>query len=309
MPKFNMQDSAALAMARPVARPMASTGLIALLALVMMIAGCSSIRLSYNHGDTLLYWWLNGYVDLESEQKEDVREDIGDFFTWHRKTQLKDYVHLLETGQRQLQGNPTQADLLADYDAIKRSTELLLQKAAPDLANLARALQPAQISSMEKKFASNNDAYRKKFLTGNLEKRQTVRYKKSIEQLETWFGSFSREQQAAIRKASDARPLDNQLWLDERMLRQKNIIALLRKVQHEKPDQEATVALIGQLIKEGFARLEQSEHKAFFDASSAATAHMVVNVIAMATPAQKTHAHKRMQGWIDDFTSLAAEAR
>jgi hypothetical protein len=291
------------------ARPSARTWLLALLALVVMLAGCSSIRLSYNHGDTLLYWWLNGYVDLESGQKEGVREDIGDLFTWHRKTQLKEYVHLLETGQRQLQGNLTQADLLANYDVVKASTELLLLKATPDLADLARALQPGQISSMEKKFASNNDAYRKKFLTGNAEKRQTVRYKKSMEQFETWFGSFSREQEAAIRKASDARPLDNQLWLDERVLRQKNIIALLRKVQREKPDKEATEALIRQLIKEGFARLEQSEHKAFFDASNAATTQMVIKVIAMATPAQKTHAHKRMQGWIDDFNSLAGEAR
>jgi hypothetical protein len=296
-----MQDSAA--------RPAGRAWMIVLIALSVMLAGCSSIRLSYNHGDTLLYWWLNGYVDLASGQKEGVREDIGDLFSWHRKTQLKEYVHLLETGQRQLQGNPTQADLQADYDAIKSSTELLLQKAAPDLADLARSLQPAQIATMEKKFASNNDDYRKKFLTGNAEKRQTVRYQKSLEQFETWFGSFSREQQAAIRKASDARPLDNQLWLGERMLRQKNIIALLRKVQREKTGKEATVALIGQLIKDGFARLEQSEHKAFFDASNAATTHMVLEVITMATPAQKTHAHKRMQGWIDDFNSLAGEAR
>jgi hypothetical protein len=162
---------------------------------------------------------------------------------------------------------------------------------------------------MEKKFASNNDDYRKKFMSGNAEQRQSVRYEKSLEQFETWFGSFSREQEAVIRKASDARPPDNQIWLGERVLRQKNIIVLLRKVQREKTSKEATEVLIQDLIKNGFARLEQSEHKAFFDASNAATTQMVMQVIAMATPAQKTHAHKRMQGWIDDFNSLAAQAR
>jgi hypothetical protein len=283
--------------------------LIALLALTVMVAGCSSIRLSYNHGDTLLYWWLNGYVDLASGQKDGVREDIGDLLAWHRKTQLKNYVQLLETGQRQLQGNPTQADLLANYDAVKASTEVLLVKAAPDLADLARALQPAQIASMEKKFASNNADFRKKFMSGNAEKRQNVRYEKSLDQFETWFGSFSREQETIIRTLSDARPQGDQLWLDERVLRQKNIIALLHKVQREKMGKQATEALIQNLIKNAFARLEQSEHQAFFDASNAATTQMVLKVIAIATPVQKTHAHERMQGWIDDFNSLAAEAR
>jgi hypothetical protein len=28
---------------------------------------------------------------------------------------------------------------------------------------------------------------------------------------------------------------------------------------------------------------------------------LVLTVIQLATPAQKAHAHKRMQGWIDDF--------
>jgi hypothetical protein len=283
--------------------------LIALLALMVVVTGCSSIRLSYNHGDTLLYWWLNGYVDLAYEQKDGVREDIDDLLAWHRKTQLTSYVQLLEAGQRQLQGNPTQADLQANVDAIKASTEVLLVKATPDLADLARALQPAQIANMEKKFASNNADFRKKFMSGNAEKRQNVRYEKSLDQFETWFGSFSNEQEAIIRKLSDARPQGNQLWFEERVLRQKNIIALLHKVQREKTDKATTQLLIQDLIKNAFARLEQSEHKAFFDASNAATTQMVMQVIAIATPVQKTHAHERMQGWIDDFNSLAAEAR
>jgi uroporphyrinogen-III decarboxylase len=69
------------------------------------------------------------------------RKDIDKLFDWHRKTQLKDYVEILQTAQKQLQGNITQADLLADYDEIKHRTETLLLKAAPDLADLAA--QPA----------------------------------------------------------------------------------------------------------------------------------------------------------------------
>lgn len=280
-----------------------------LIALLVLVAGCSSLRLSYNHGDTVLYWWLNAYVDLESDQKSWVKKDIDELFHWHRKTQLKDYVQVLGNAQRQLQGDVTQADLLATYGDIKSRTQTLLFKAEPDLADLARSLRPEQLAQMEHKFAKNNEDYRKKFLRGDTAKRQKVRFQKAMDQFELWFGSFSREQEEQIRHASDIRPLNNELWLEERMLRQRNVIKLVQKVQRDKLGKEATTALIHKLIQDSFARLEHSEHKAFFDAYNDSTAAMVLTVIKLATPAQKAHALKRMQGWIDDFNALAAQPR
>ena len=301
MKKFNTQVPASFSLNR--------LTYVVLALMLVVVAGCSSLRLAYNNGDTVLYWWLNAYVDLDRDQKGWVREDIDKLFDWHRKTQLKDYVEILRKGQKQVQGNVTQAELLADYSEIKSRTQSLLLKAAPDLADLARSLKPEQIAQMEKKFKSNNDDYRKKFLTGDQEKRQQLRYKKSMEQFELWFGSFSREQEAAIRKASDARPLDNEIWLDERTRRQRNVLNLVQKVQSEKLGKEATVALINTLIRDSFERLEHSERKPFFDAFENSTAQMVLTVIKIATPAQKEHAVKRMQGWIDDFNSLATQPR
>ena len=301
MKKFNTQAPGSFSLNR--------LTYIVLALMLVVVAGCSSLRLAYNNGDTVLYWWLNAYVDLDRDQKGWVREDIDKLFDWHRKTQLKDYVEILRKGQKQVQGNPTQADLMADYSEIKSRTQSLLLKAAPDLADLARSLKPEQVAQMEKKFKSNNDDYHKKFLTGDQEKRQQLRYKKSMEQFELWFGSFSSEQEALIRKASDARPLDNEIWLDERSRRQRNVLSLVQKVQNEKLGKEATVALINTLIKDSFERLEHSDRKPFFDAFESSTAQMILTVIKIATPAQKAHAVKRMQGWIDDFNSLAAQPK
>lgn len=280
-----------------------------LIVLMTVLAACSSLRLAYNNGDTLLYWWLDGYVDLNSEQKSQVKEDIDRLFQWHRKNQLQDYVHILQTAQRQLTAGPSQADLQNDYDDIKKRTETLLLKATPELAELARSLQPEQIAALERKFAANNAEFRKKNMRGDREAQQRYRFKKSMEQFELWFGNFTDEQEAQIRKASDARPLNNEIWLDERTRRQNNILALARKVQSEKLSQEATQAQIQTLIKDGFRRLDNSERKAFFEAAEEANIQLVLTVINLATPAQKAHAQRRMQGWIDDFRSLAADQR
>jgi hypothetical protein len=111
---------------------------------MVVVAGCSSLRVAYNHGDTLLYWWIDKYVDLNSDQKISVKDDIRDLFRWHRKTQLLDYVQVLKNGQRQLAGNPSAADLAADYEDIKNRTRMLLTKALPELADLARSLEPTR---------------------------------------------------------------------------------------------------------------------------------------------------------------------
>ena len=280
-----------------------------MLLLVAALGACSTIRFTYNHGDTLLYWWIDAYLDLDSEQAGWVKRDIDELFQWHRKTQLRDYTALLANGQKQLAGNMTQADLLADFNDVKARTQLLLFKSLPELADLARSVRPEQIVRMEKKFRDNNDEYRKKFMKGDTEKRQKVRFQKSMDQFELWFGSFSREQEAILRKASDMRPLDNEIWLDERIRRQQRILAMLHKVQQEKLGKDATITLIHAIVKDSFDRLDAPDRKAFFDAYIDSTSKFVLTAVKIATPEQKAHAHKRMQGWIDDFNTLAAAAK
>ncbi len=295
MQKFNMQTS--------------FFRIWCLAALLALVTACSSLKLAYNNGDTLLYWWLDNYVDFDDEQSGQVKKDIDDLFRWHRKTQLQDYVHVLQRAQQQLRGNPTPADLRADYDDIRARTQALLLKAAPDIADLALSLKPEQLTQMEKKFAKNNDKFRRENMKGDRDDQNEYRYKKSMEQFELWFGSFSREQKEAIRKASDARPLDNQIWLDERMRRQRNVLALARRIMQEKPSREQAIAQIQSLIRESFSRLDNSERKAFYESYTNSTIGLVHTVVSIATPEQKAHAQKRMQGWINDFNTLAAEAK
>ena len=280
-----------------------------LIALMALMAACSTIRFSYNHGDTLLYWWLDAYVDFEGDQSDWVKRDIRELFQWHRKTQLQDYAALLGKFQRQLAGNPTQADLVNAYKDIRSRTEVLAYRAVPDMAALALSLTPDQIHQMEQRFEKKNNEYRRKFVSGSVEKRNEARFDKSMEQFKLWFGDFSREQEAALRRASDARPLDNNVWLEERIDRQRKILALARKIQAEKPSKEQAANMITALIREFFGRMDAPERKAFYDSYTNATTNYILTAIRMATPQQKAHAHKRMQGWIDDFNALAREAK
>jgi hypothetical protein len=280
--------------------------LLFLVALMATLAACSTIRFTYNHGDTLLYWWLNAYIDLDSDQSDWVKKDIDNLFQWHRTTQLRDYAGLLTKMQRQLgDGNVTQEELLSDYRDVKARTELLAFKALPQLADLAMSVKPDQIGQMEQKFAKNNDKFRKEFMSGSVDDQKKARFKKAMDQFELWFGSFSRDQEAQLRRASDARPLDNDVFLQERVLRQKKIIALLRRVHDQKMNKEQTMSAIHDLLRDMFDRMEAPERKAFYDAYVDNTAKFILTAIKLTTPQQKQHAQQRMQGWINDFNALA----
>jgi hypothetical protein len=280
---------------------------LTMLALALgLLASCSAIKLTYANADTLSYWWLNSYIDIDSEQKPWLRNEIAGYLRWHRQTQLPDYAQLLREGQARVTGNPTAAQLEADFTNIRKRAETALDHALPQLADLALTLKPHQIARIEKKFLSNNDDYRRKYMRGDTEKRMKARYKRALEQAEFWYGRFSNEQEERIRKASDARPLNHELWLEQRIERQRKILAVLARIQRERPPREQVAGMLGQLSRELFAPPAEPEHKAFFDAYTASTAAMAESIMKMATPVQKAHAVRRIQELIADCAELSA---
>jgi len=281
------------------------TAWLSLLLVSVLLVGCSAARLGYSNGETLSYWWLNSYVDFEADQKPWVKSRIDKIFAWHRRTQLPDYIKLLSQAQKRIHGKVTENELLADYEELKKRVWIMTERALPDLADLALALRPQQIAHIEKKFASNNDDYRKDFLRGDLEERQRVRFKKTLKQAEYWFGNFNNEQEKLLRAASDARPLNNELVMADRLQRQRALIALLKKIQAEHPRREAAIAMLRDYARATMERSANAEHQAFFDASHKANARMIAAIINNATPAQREHFIKNLQHWIDDFDSLS----
>ncbi|WP_225984453.1 DUF6279 family lipoprotein [Noviherbaspirillum aerium] len=272
-----------------------------------LLAGCSALRLGYANGDTVVYWWLNSYIDINEEQKPWVRQDIERLFAWHRKTQLNDYAQYMEQIQQRLQRPVKPEEVMQDYAGIRKRSMVVIDKALPELTRLAMDLQPEQLTHLEKKFASNNEAYRKEYLRGNLEDRQLFRFKKVLKQAEYWFGNFTTEQEAQIRKASDARPLDNELWAEERRQRQQELLRILRKIQSDKPSREDASAMLRQYIERNFENFTYAQHKDFFDDTRAGSANMVAVIANVATQEQRDHARERLQKWIDDCRSLAAK--
>lgn len=278
---------------------------ISLTVLIAIVAGCSAARLAYSNGETLSYWWLNAYVDFNDEQRPWVKKEIAALFAWHRKTQLESYVQFLKHAQKRVQGQVSEADLLADYEDAKKRLLVIADRALPQLAELALTLDEEQIAHIEKKFASNNDEYRKDYLRGDLEDRQEFRFKKLRKHVEHWFGDLSREQEKQLRIASDRRPLNNELVMANRLQRQQALIAMLKKIHAEKPSRDATMRMIRDYINAALDRFGNAEHKKFFEATKLETIRIVAGIANNATPEQKEHFLHATTQWIHDFEAMS----
>lgn len=278
-------------------------------ALALTLFACSAARVGYNNGEFVSYWWLNSYVDFDSDQKTWVRQHIDELFAWHHKRQLRGLVQLASRVQHRDLATVSTADLQADYNEGKTQMLQMVDHAAPKLADLAVSLTPAQIDNIERKFAKNNRKFKADYLTGNTAERQAFRYKKLMKQAEYWFGDFSREQRSKLRALSDARPLNNELLLAERMRRQKELIAMLRQIQAEKPSRDATTTRIRQYVTDTVDYFGNRKQQAFAAAGNDANLVLVAAMMHMATPQQKRHFIDTLQDWISDFNRLSAEAR
>ena len=270
-----------------------------------ILSGCGAARLAYGNGESLSYWWFDGYVDFDLEQESAIKEDIAELFAWHRETQLPEYVRLLASVEKRLQRDVTLSEINADVADFRRRLRVMTDRAAPSLADLALSMSPDQLVHLQEKFVSKNAAYRKQNLRGDVEERQQRRYKKVLEQAEYWFGDFTDEQEARIRAASDARPLNPELVYADRLQRQTAMVTMLQKIQAEKPDRNMAIKLISSYTDIERQRLAIPERKAFFDGLNESNARLAVLIINDATPAQRAKAIERVRQWRTDFSKMS----
>lgn len=263
------------------------------------------IKIAYRNADTVGLIWIDRYLDLTGEQKTFVKSRLHELVKWHRTTQLPDYAAFGTELRKLAPHSITPAEVTVLARQLRQRAHATVDHALPAIAEVALRLTPNNISAMEDKFADNDSRFRRdNHVKEDVGKQQKARYKKTLDRIEEWYGRFSREQRAAIRKLSDARPLDNDILLAERQRRESELIALLTRVEREKPSRDAVIALLRR-YEEGFEFSPDPDRRAFQQALRRATETMDAAIHNLATPAQRARASSKLQDWIDDFRSLS----
>ena len=271
-----------------------------------LLGSCSTARLGYSNADTLAYWWLDGYVDFSSSQKTKVKQDIAQLLSWHRTTQLPLYAQALTQMQSKLMANSGPAEIEASFQQIEQFSQTVLLKALPELTDFALAMDASQKAHLARKFEKNNEDFRDKYFDLTPEKQAKARFKKVVKQADDWLGSVSRTQEAIIANYLEKHPPNYAQWLDDSMTRQRAVLQLLTQIQNEKPSREVAQAIVQRAILANFEPAEQAAQRTQAEASRVSIQQLMADIIRTSSQEQKTHAHKKLQGWIDDCKYLIA---
>jgi hypothetical protein len=272
-----------------------------------LLGSCSTARLGYSNADTLAYWWLDGYVDFNSSQKAKVKRDIDQLLSWHRTTQLPQYVQLLSQMQNTLATSPGPVEIEATFRQVEQLSQVILLKAVPELTDFALTMDASQKAHLARKFDKNNENFRDKYMDLKPEKQAKERLKKVMKQADEWLGSVTREQETMIVRYLEKHPPNYAQWLEDSTARQRIALQLLAQIQTEKPNREVAQGMVQRAILAAYEPSEQAERRTQAESSRAAMQQLISSILRVATQEQKTHARNKLQDWIDDCKYLIAK--
>ncbi|ELA00972.1 hypothetical protein D769_02668 [Cupriavidus sp. HMR-1] len=274
---------------------------IATLTFVAVLGGCNAMKLGYEQGDRLAYWWVDRYVDVSDAQEVPTRDAIARFFAWHRRSQLPEVTKVLARVKGEVAGPVDIAMIREAQQDSQRLGRQAYENTIPDLAELMLTLSPDQIKRMETKFAESNTKYRKQFLGSDADARTDARYDKIMDYAKLVYGSFSRDQEKAIRDAMGPYMLNADARYSERVRRQQEWVALAREISTTRPPKAQAEEMLRHYADD-WQRPATGQQR-----STDAGINLTVTIANLTTPEQKAHAVKRFQGWIEDVQALMRE--
>ncbi|MBK1713552.1 DUF6279 family lipoprotein [Rubrivivax gelatinosus] len=276
---------------------------VAIIAAVLVLAGCSTLRLGYANGPRLAWWWLDGYFDFSSQQEPAVRAAIGRWFDWHRHSELPTYATLLaEAGTAALQ--PTTPDQVCRWSArFREASEPAVDRALQEGAPLVAGLREAQLQHLEQRFTKRLADMRDEYLQSDPAKRREASVERATDRIEQLYGRLDGAQRALVAELVAESPFDAEAWVAERDRRQREVVQTLRRLVAERADAAQTLPALRALA----ARSERSADAGYrelmlkLDDYNCRFAARVHNA---ATAAQRAKARERLLGWGQDLRSL-----
>lgn len=278
-----------------------------LLGTLATLTGCSAVKLGYNSAPDLVYWWVDGYLDLNDIQTQRVREDITTLHRWHRATELPRLAELLDRAAQQASGPVTAPQVCATVDALRERFTALTDQAEPAMMALATSLTPSQLRHLEKRYARNVADYRKEWVDLTPQELSDKRLKAVLERSEMIYGRLDEPQRQAIRQQLALSSFNPATSLAEQQRRHRDALQTLRRLVDERPAPAAARELMRGLLARSIESPDPT-YRAYAQkllqegCDAFAIAHNTT------TAAQRETAARRLRAYARDFRDLASQS-
>jgi len=264
------------------------------------LAACSMTRVAYDNADTMLRFMVPSYIDLDAAQADDLTPRIVRFHQWHRSSELPAYAALLRSASQRAGKGITAEDVAWGLAVVRSRYRKFAAKAAEDAAPVLATLGPAQLASLERKFAENNEKYAKKFLSSDDKERRRSQLKRMLERFRDFAGDLSPDQEARIERFALDHERHVALRYEERQRWQRDCVAALKA--ERKPEE------LGRQLVEMFRKPELRRSEEFIREDKRwdeDLGQLIVDLDRSLSPKQRAHVVRRLSDYAEDFTVLS----
>jgi Family of unknown function (DUF6279) len=281
----------------------AKAGIIGLA--LWLLSGCTALRLGYNNGPQLAWWWLDGYVDFDRGQAPLARDAIDRWFEWHRPSQLPEYAAILASLQQAVMAPTTPAEVCRWQAAVRDKLEPAIDRALVHAAEVLPTLGEPQWQHIEQRYAKGMDEMRDEFLQPDPALRLKQSLKRTRERAEQFYGKLDEAQLQVIAAGVAASPFDARVWLNERQRRHRDTMQTLRRLVAEKADRDQRLAAL-RTLSERMERSSNPDYRAYQKKLADFNCNLAAQIHNAAAPAQRQRARDKLKGWEDDLRALVA---
>ena len=189
---------------------------VLLILALVLLGACSSTTFLYNRLDFILPWYLDDYVELDRDQRQQFDRLLDPFLDWHRQEELPAYLTVLDQIENTLEQPVTPQEIAAIADAFEEAWLRLEGRSLDWLLALGASLTDEQVAEFLQNLEEGQQEYEEKYLPRSDEEYREELYENLLDRAQDYLGRLDREQKAALRSASVGMVRTDRLWLEER---------------------------------------------------------------------------------------------
>lgn len=202
---------------------------LALALSVLLLQGCSAIKLGYQQLPTLSYWWLDSAVSFNDAQAERAKEALANVYRWHRGQELATYSDLLQRTAELSQGKLQADQVCSVWNEVQTLMDRTARVAIAQAVPVVQMLGPRQLSHLARHQDSKNEDWDKEWLQGNTTERLERRLDKALERYRSFYGELSVTQIALVKNQVQQSSWSPEWGRQERLRREQDLLSTLRQ--------------------------------------------------------------------------------
>lgn len=274
-----------------------------LLLSLLILQGCSAIKLGYQQLPTLSYWWLDSTVSFSGPQSTGAKQAIDNLYQWHRREELPAYAELLQRAS-QLSAGPVQAEQVCRiWTDVQSRLDTLMREAVVHAAPVAMALGPRQLSHMARHWESKNEEWEKEWLQGSDSERLQRRLDKALERYRSFYGELNPAQISLIKSQLAQSPWTAEWGRQDRQRRQQDLLSALQRIsQTVLTPAQAEAQLWG--VWQRWLQPPEASQRAVMESLAQRTCENLAQLHNTTSPEQRQRATRRLRAYEQDIREL-----